>query len=110
MIAEMVMFQLPADMTREEVMAAARETVPGWQANPDLLRKHFLLDEQNRTYGFYLWRNREAAERAHDEAFRRRVRERFGSDPTITYFDAFLVLDNLTGEVVEDLERPVPVG
>ena len=52
MIAEMVMFQLPAGMSRDDVLAAAYDTVPGWQANGDLLRKHYLLDEDNRTYGF----------------------------------------------------------
>ena len=107
MIAEMVMFQLPAGMSRDDVLAAAYDTVPGWQANGDLLRKHYLLDEDNRTYGFYLWRSREAAERAHGSEFRQRVRERFGCEPSISYYDALLVLDNLNGEVSEDLGGPV---
>ena len=73
----------------------------------NLLRKHYLLDEDNRTYGFYLWRSREAAERAHGSEFRQRVRERFGCEPSISYYDALLVLDNLNGEVSEDLGGPV---
>ncbi len=103
MIAEVVSFQLPPAMSRAEALAAARATVEKWQANPDLIRKHYLLEEGNRTTGFYLWTSREAAERAHDEAFRRNVRERFGSDPVIRYFDVLLVLDNRTGEAVEEL-------
>lgn len=105
MIAELVTYQLPPSMTREEVMAGARATLEKWADNPDLLRKHFLLEEGNRTSGFYLWTSRTAAERAHDEAFRRSVRERFGCEPEIRYFDVMMVLDNLTGEVVEEL-RP----
>ncbi len=104
MIAELVTYQLPPSMTREEAMAAARATVEKWQVNPDLLRKHYLLEEGNRTSGFYLWTSRAAAERAHDETFRRGVRERFGSDPEIRYFDVMLLLDNLSGEVVDDLQ------
>ena len=77
MIAELVTYQLPPSMTREEAIAAARATVEKWQSNPDLIRKHFLLEPGNRTSGFYLWTSREAAERAHDEMFRRGVRERF---------------------------------
>ncbi|MCO5099335.1 MAG: hypothetical protein M9885_00310 [Burkholderiaceae bacterium] len=107
MIAELVTFQLPPSMTRDEAMAAARATVAKWQADPDLIRKHFLLEPGNRTSGFYLWTSREAAERAHDATFRQGVRERFGSDPEIRYFDVMMVLDNLSGEVVEDLGRPV---
>lgn len=108
MIAEMVTFQLPPTMTRQEALAAARATVEKWQQNPDLIRKHFLLEADNRTTGLYLWKSREAAERAHDEAFRKSVVERVGSEPEIRYFDVLLVLDNLSGEVVEDLVPPAP--
>lgn len=103
MIAELVKFQVPGGMTREEVLKAARDTVPGWSQNPDLLRKHYLLDDQGYSYGFYLWKSRAAAEQAHGEAFRERIRKRFGSEPSFTYFDVLLNLDNLTGTVVEDL-------
>ena len=104
MIAELVKIRLPPGMTRADVLAAAHHTVPGWAAHGDLYRKHFLLDEQGAfTYGFYLWRSREAAQAAHGEAFMARVRERFGCEPTFEYFDVLLNLDNLDGAVVEDL-------
>ena len=35
------------------------------------------------------------------------MRERFGCEPSISYYDALLVLDNLNGEVSEDLGGPV---
>lgn len=54
MIAELVTYQLPPTMTREEALAGARATIGKWSANPDLLRKHFLLEEGNRTSGLYL--------------------------------------------------------
>jgi hypothetical protein len=104
MIAELVTIKLPPGMTRADVLAAAHHTVPGWAANTALLRKHFLLDEPGtHTYGFYLWRSREAAQAAHGEAFVARVRERFACEPTFEYFDVLLNLDNLDGSVVEDL-------
>ena len=103
MIAELVTIPLPPRLARDEVLAAAHATTAGWAANPDLLRKHYLLDDQGYSYGFYLWKSRAAAERAHDEAFRARIRGRFGSEPGFTYFDVLLNLDNLTGSVVEDL-------
>lgn len=103
MIAELVKFKIPDGMSREELLASARQTVPGWAANPDLLRKHYLLDGQGYTYGFYLWKSREAAQAAHGETFRARVREKFGSEAEFSYFDVLLNLDNLTGTVGEDL-------
>lgn len=114
MIAELVTIKLPPGMTRADVLAAARETVPGWAANTALHRKHFLLDDDGtHTLGFYLWRSREAAQAAHGEAFIARVRERFGCEPRFAYFDVLLNLDNVDGSVVEDLaelERPRPLA
>ena len=107
MIAELVTIQLPSGMTRDEVLAAAHTTTAAWAANPDLLRKHFLIDERH-TYGFYLWRSRQAAEQAHGAAFHERVRERFGCEPRFQYFDVLLNLDNLDGTIVEDLAMRRP--
>ena len=81
----------------------ASRTVPGWAANSDLLRKHYLLDEQGYTYGFYLWKSKAAAEAAHGDAFRARVREKFHCEAEFSYFEVLLNLDNLTGIVTEDL-------
>lgn len=107
MIAELVKFKVPEGMSRDELLASARETTAAWAANPDLLRKHYLLDDQGFTYGFYLWKSRSAAEAAHGEAFRARVREKFGCEPAFSYFDVLLNLDNLISTVTEDLvSRP----
>ena len=43
MITEIVLFRLPDGMSREEAIAKYRLSVPGWRANPDLIRKTFLL-------------------------------------------------------------------
>ncbi|MEI8083899.1 MAG: hypothetical protein WCI74_18835 [Actinomycetes bacterium] len=103
MIAELVKFKVPEGTSRDELLALARETTPGWAANPDLLRKHYLLDDEGFSYGFYLWKSRNAAEAAHGEAFRARVRQMFGCEPTSSYFDVLLNLDNVIGTVTEDL-------
>ena len=42
MIAKLVSFQLPADMSRDDVLAAAREAAEEWVKHPKLLRKDFL--------------------------------------------------------------------
>jgi hypothetical protein len=77
--------------------------VPKWRANPDLIRKHFLRSEDGRwNFGFYLWKSRDAALRAHDAAWRSEVVERSGAEPEITYFDAFMVIDNEAGTVWEE--------
>ncbi len=101
MICEIVRFKTKPGMTREEVLADARSVAPRWRAEGDLIRKHFLFDGEGESLGIYLWKNREAAEAAHDQTWRQRVRDIHGSEPSISYFDTLMIVDNLTEEVTE---------
>ncbi len=57
MITEIIVFDLPHGVTREEVMANYRRSAPGWRANPGLIRKNYLYDAESRKGGgVYLWR------------------------------------------------------
>lgn len=102
MISELVMFDLPKDLSRAEVVHGMREVAPGWRRNPDLIRKTFLYDAANsRTGALYLWKNRAAAEAAHGPAWRQRVMDSYGSVPTLQYFETPLVVDNALGETID---------
>ena len=101
MIAEYVLFDVPAGMTREQVVAGMRAVAPKWRANADLIRKTFVYDpEQGQTGAFYLWKNKEAALLAHGEDWRHGVLETFGSVPVIRYFQTPLVVDNALQQVI----------
>lgn len=103
MITEYVLFDLPTGISREEVVAGMREVAPHWRATPDLVRKTFLYDAQaNQAGAFYTWKNRAAAERAHDAAWRQRLRDSYGCEPVVRYFETPLVVDNALGQVVEE--------
>ena len=100
MICEIVSYPAPAGADREEIVEDAKTVVPKWKANPDLIRKHFLWSsDEEKCCGVYLWKSREAAERAHDATWRGAVEKRTGQAPEIAYFDAFMILDNETDEV-----------
>lgn len=103
MITEFVRFALPADITRDEVVAGMRAVAPKWRANADLIRKTFVYDAAaNEAGAFYLWKNKAAAEAAHDETWRRGVVARYGHEPRIVYFETPLVVDNRVGETIEE--------
>lgn len=107
MITEYVLFALPPGISRAEVIAGMREVAPRWRAEPELIRKTFVYDAAaNRSGAFYLWKSRQAAEAAHDEAWRARIRSKYGSEPTIQYFDTPLVVDNALGAVLEAESTP----
>lgn len=101
MIIEIVRFGHPAGDGLETIRAQARGTVDQWRANPDLVRKHFFIGEGNEGGAVYVWSSRAAAEKAHDRAWREAVKARTGSEPTSTYLDIFMVIDNEKGTVDE---------
>jgi hypothetical protein len=102
MITEYVLFKLPAGISREDVVKGMHEVAPRWRQEADLIRKTFVYDPAaNQAGAFYLWHNRAAAERAHDQAWRQRIRDSYGSDPVIRYFDTPLVVDNALGQTIE---------
>jgi hypothetical protein len=103
MISEIVLFRLPEGMSREDAMAKYRARVPMWQANQDLIHKAFLYDEASRRGGgVYLWKNIEAAKKAHGPAFQEAIQSIFGAKPEMQYFEAPIVIDNGAQEVIDN--------
>ena len=101
MITEYVLFDVPADMTREQIVAGMRAVAPKWRANADLIRKTFVYDpEEHQTGAFYLWKNKAAALQAHGDDWHRSVLETFGSAPVIRYFQTPLVVDNAARQTI----------
>lgn len=102
MIVELVTFPAPPGAGWDDILSDARHVVPKWRANPQLMRKHFLLsDDGHECAGLYIWPSREAAEAAHDAAWRASVEKRTGALPTIRYFQLQMLLDNEAGTVTE---------
>jgi len=76
MITEYVLFDLPKNMTREQVVAGMVAVAPKWRATPELIRKTFVYDpDAGQTGAFYLWKNKAAAAEAHGEEWRRGIRQ-----------------------------------
>ena len=111
MILELVEFNSPKGWSRQQVAEEARNVIPKWRANKELLRKHFLLELDGKTgAGVYIWPSVEAAQKAHDEEWRQSVIKRTGGAPTIRYFDLFLLIDNEKGTVTEFPDAAEPSG
>jgi len=84
-------------------MAKYRLSAPIWKANPDLIRKAFLYEEASlRGGGVYLWKNIEAAKRAHSLEFQERIRATFGAQPEFQYFETPIVIDNAAEQVIDE--------
>ena len=101
MITEYVLFDLPTGISRDKIVQGMRDVAPHWRDDADLIRKTFVYDpEANQAGAFYLWKSRDAAERAHDQRRRQRILETYCSVPVIRYFDTPLVVDNVLGQTI----------
>ena len=100
-ITALTEFTLPEAVTRDEAKAIFLSTAPTYRGVPGLVRKCYLLSEDGRTVGgAYLWSSREAAEALYTDAWRAFVREKYGTEPKVTYFATPVVVDNALDETL----------
>ena len=103
MITVITQFKLSKPITREEARNVFLSTAPKYQGVAGLFRKCYILSEDNTTVGgIYLWNSRAQAEAIYTESWRIFVREKYGTDPLVTYFDTPVVVDNVTHEILSD--------
>ena len=103
MITAFTTFTLPKPITREEARRIFLSTAPKYRGVQGLFRKIYVLSEDGATAGgVYLWNSRSEAEAMYTESWRSFVREKYGTDPTVTYFESPVVVDNVTQQVLTD--------
>ncbi len=94
MIVEIVSFQNPPGATREDLLEGARGTLPRWQANTELIRKHYTCSPDRREgVGIYVWPSVAAARAGHDAEWIAQAEARTGGPVRIRYLDLLMVLD-----------------
>ena len=103
MIIVTTAFTLPEPITREEARSIFLSTAPKYQGVPGLFRKHYVLSQDGRTAGgVYLWNSKEEADAMYTQAWREFVREKYGTEPVVTYFDSPVVVDNVAQQILAD--------
>lgn len=103
MITTITEFKLPKSISRKEAQKIFLRTAPKYQNVAGLVRKCYILSEDGNTVGgIYLWNSRAEAESMYTESWRNFVQEKYGSEPTVTYFETPVVVDNSTDEILSD--------
>ncbi|HMK34660.1 MAG TPA: YdhR family protein [Desulfomonilaceae bacterium] len=103
MITALVQFKLPQPVTREKAQEVFLTTAPKYRGVQGLIRKYYLLSEDGKTGGgVYLWRSREDAELVYTDDWKKFIAEKYGAEPTVSYFATPVVVDNLIGEIITD--------
>ena len=100
MITAIVNFSLPPEMTPGKAAAAFEASAPNYRNLRGLVRKYYLYDDDRKIGGgVYLWENREAADALYTDDWKAMIRERFGVEPTISFFDSPVIVDNANGAI-----------
>lgn len=108
MITALVQFRLPQRVTREKAQQLFLGSAPKYRETPGLIRKYYLLSEDGATAGgVYLWKSKKDAAGLYTKAWEDGLRERYGAQPVITYFESPVVVDNLTNETLCEM-APAP--
>jgi hypothetical protein len=101
MIITVTSFALPRPVTRAEARGIFETTAPTYRGVPGLLKKHYVLaDDGASVGGVYIWKSRKDAEAMYTDAWRAFVRDKYKTEPKVTYFDNPLDVDNVDGRIV----------
>lgn len=102
MIIEIVTFRNRPGLTRDEEYAGALHAAHEWIKHPELVAKHFFRDDEGTGGAVYFWPSKEAAQRAHNETWRKSVIARTGgNEPEIKYFEFMVTADAAGQQVIE---------
>ncbi|NVK43794.1 MAG: YdhR family protein [Oceanospirillaceae bacterium] len=103
MITTIVQFNLPQPLSREAAREVFSESAPAYQDKPGLIRKYYLFSEDGRRAGgVYLWLSRKAAEQQYDANWHAMIKARYGTEPTVLYFDTPVIVDNPARQIPVD--------
>jgi hypothetical protein len=103
MITAFVQFRLPEAITRDRAREVFSSTAPKYREVQGLIRKYYLLSADGKTAGgVYLWKSREDAQSLYTDDWKKFVVDKYGAEPSVTYFETPVIVDNLTGEIITD--------
>ena len=103
MITALVQFKLPQPVTREKAREIFSGTAPKYREVPGLIRKYYVLSQDGTSAGgVYLWKSRADAEKLYNADWRKFIQERYGAEPSVTYFESPVVVDNVAGSIQTD--------
>jgi hypothetical protein len=102
MITVIVQFRLPKPVSRIKAEELFLSSAPRYRQVPGLVRKYYLLSEDGTASGgVYLFRTRHDAERLYTDEWKKYIVEKYGGEPSITYFESPVIVDNTIGEIIK---------
>jgi hypothetical protein len=103
MITVIVQFRLLKPMTDDKAREFFLDSAPKYREVQGLIRKYYLLSKDGTTTGgVYLFSSREDADRLYTDEWKKYIVNKYGGEPSMTYFESPVVVDNLIGKIVTE--------
>lgn len=97
-VSTLVTIAPPSGIEKTRLVQEFQAAIPTYRAVPGLLRKYFIIADDGRFGGIYLWKDRAAADQWFNAAWKQRVRATYGTDAVLEWFDtAILTPSKLAG-------------
>src|SRR5262249_269393 len=107
MITSITRFQLPPGIPAAAIKKGFLEVAPKFQHPSGLFRKYFLISEDGKTGGgAYLWNSMDKPRPFSEGVLRPMIKDKFQVEPSIEYYEAPVVVDNLTSEIITGEGQP----
>jgi hypothetical protein len=98
MITALVIYDMPKTISREQCLAHYRKIAPGFLEARGFIRKQFIYGIDGKIAGgAYMWATLDDAKAFYSGPWLDGIRERYGSEPKITYFETFAIADRNEG-------------
>jgi len=106
MIVTLVQIRLSEPLSLDKAQEIFVNTAPKYKKIQGLIRKYYLLSEDGNTAGgVYIWESRKAAERLYTDDWKEFVLGKYGTEPSVIYFNSPVLVDNTLGEIVKDVKK-----
>ena len=103
MITALVQFKLPHPLSHEKAREIFSSTAPKYREIQGLIRKYYILSQDGGTAGgVYLWNSLEDAKRLYTDEWKKFILDKYGALPSVTFFQCPVVVDTITGEVINN--------
>ena len=100
MIAATVRYKLPPHIDYAACREHFHKIAPGFREVKGLISNHFIWNVSGWAGGVYQWERMEDAKAFYTGPWLDGIRQRYGMDPQIKFFETACVTDNATGEVL----------
>jgi heme-degrading monooxygenase HmoA len=101
-VATLVTVTQPSQIDRERLVQEFAASLPVYRQVPGLMRKYFIITDDGKFGGVYLWDSQASAQAWFNDAWRVRVRQTYGADANLEWFDVPILLPS---QLVENLGK-----